>query len=272
MIKKVYLIVNPKKDPERKNREEIIRLLESKGIGYVEPAGEIDPDDARICDAVFTVGGDGTLIQAARELRSLDIPFFPINIGTLGYLTESTMATADKDLDRLIAGDYRIQERMRIAGTMPDGTVMTALNDVVIIRRESLHIVRLNLYINDKLVHTYRADGIIVSTSTGSTGYNLAAGGAILEPESKMMIVTPICPHTVRLTSLVVSDSDELKIEFLPGHEPDLTVVAGFDGGEMHPLQEGESVCVRRAEEKTKLIRFEDDSFLDVLYKKMKEN
>lgn len=272
MIKRVYLVVNPKRDPDGKNREEIIRLLKAKGFEYIEPAAEIDPAEAASCDAVITVGGDGTLIQAARELRTLDKPFFPINSGTLGYLTEATMQTADQALDRILAGEYRIQERMRLAGTTPDGAVTSALNDVVIIRKDSLHIVRLNLYINDKLVHTYRADGIIVSTSTGSTGYNLAAGGAILEPESEMMIVTPICPHTVRLTSLVVSDSDVLKIELLTGHEPDLTVVAGFDGGEIHPVGEGECVTVRKSQDKTKLIHFEDDSFLDALYKKMKEN
>ena len=274
MIEKVYLIVNPRKDPDGVNAEQLRKLLDLNEIEYIEPVsdGNISISDAASCDAIFTVGGDGTLIRAARELRSLDIPFFPINIGTLGYLTEATMDNAGEALQRLKKGDYQIQERMRLAGTMPDGEVITALNDVVLMRTGDLHILSFTLYINGRIVHTYSADGLIVATSTGSTGYNLSAGGAILEPEAQMMIVTPICPHTVRMTSLVVSGTDDLTIKVRETIDPDAQVAAAFDGGRMIPVEAGESVTIRKADEKTKLIRYGDDSFLDILYKKMKEH
>ncbi len=281
MIKNVYLIVNPKKDPDGVYREHMHDLLDERGIHYLEPMtgtglGEkesgVDPDAAATCDVIFSVGGDGTLIQAARELSDVDKPFFPINIGKLGYLTETTMKTAPEALDRLLEGRYHIQERMRLFAQLPEGLEMTALNDVVIARSGELHVLDFNLFINDRIVHTYSADGIILSTSTGSTGYNLSAGGAILEPEARMIVVTPICPHTIRSTSLVVSGDDKLTIEVLDDLEAGTQVAAAIDGGRMIRLKPGDQVRVCKSDRKTNLIRFGDDSFLDALYKKMKDN
>ncbi len=277
MIQKVYLIVNPNRDPNGEHHARMIELLAKHGMTCIEPVRDgsgnfVNADEAASCDAIFTVGGDGTLIQASRELGDINRPFFPVHTGTLGYLTEATIETADEALGRIASGDYLIQKRMRIAGTLPDGKVVTALNDLVIFQMDRSHIFPFNLYINGKLIHTYRADGIIISTSTGSTGYNLSAGGAILEPEAEMMIVTPICPHTIRTTSLVVSSEDELEIEVLHNPESTSSIAATFDGGEMIMLKPYERVTVRKACQMTSLIRFEDDSFLDALYKKMKEN
>ena len=276
MIRKVYLIVNPKKDPDGMYHERICALLKEKGIEFIEPVSSsdtsaIDPDAANSCDAVFTVGGDGTLIQAARELSDIDKPFFPINIGTLGYMTETTMDKAPSALDRLLNGQYRIQERMRLHAFLPDGEEMTALNDVVIARTGEMHLLDFNLWINGKLVHTYSADGIIISTPTGSTGYNLSAGGAIVDPQSSMIVLTPICPHTIRPTTLVVSGDDELTIEVLDNIEQGTNVAISLDGGKMLPLEGKDRVKVCRSYRKTNLIRFDDDSFLDALFKKMKD-
>ena len=276
MIRKVYLIVNPKKDPDGMYHERVCTLLGEKGIEFIEPDGSsdtsaIDPDAAYGCDAIFTVGGDGTLIQAARELSDIDKPFFPINIGTLGYMTETTMETASSALDRLLSGQYRIQERMRLHAFLPAGEEMTALNDVVIARTGEMHSLDFNLWINGKLVHTYSADGIIIATPTGSTGYNLSAGGAIVDPQSQMIVVTPICPHTIRPTSLVVSGDDELTIEVLDNIEQGTNVAISVDGGRMLQLAGDDKVKVCRSYRKTALIRFDDDSFLDALFKKMKD-
>ena len=279
MIKRAYLIVNPKKDPQGIYRTQICELLKEKEIEFIEPVSRADEDSAVIdidaaltCDVIFTVGGDGTLIQAARELSDVDRPFFPINIGTLGYLTETTMNTVSQALDRLKDGQYTIQERMRLFAQLPDGQTMSALNDVVIARCGELHVLDFNLFINDKLVHKYSADGIIISTSTGSTGYNLSAGGAILDPAAHMIVITPICPHTIRTTSLVVSGEDVLKIEVLDNLEAGTDVAVAVDGGKMIRLNPGDCVTVLKSDRKTSLIRFEDDSFLDALYKKMKDN
>ncbi|MEG1505721.1 MAG: NAD(+)/NADH kinase, partial [Lachnospiraceae bacterium] len=166
-----------------------------------------------------------------------------------------------------------IEERMMLKGALPDGREVRALNDVVVTRLGSLRTVRFNLFVNGELLNCYQADGIIISTPTGSTAYNLSAGGPIVEPQASLIVVTPICSHALNASSIVLSSESEIVIEIGEGKNGG-TEIAGitFDGCEMTELRTGEQVYIRKAEEKTKFLRLSKISFLEILHRKMKGN
>lgn len=145
-----------------------------------------------------------------------------------------------------------------------------ALNDIVISRRGSLQIIRFNIYVNGQFLHNYDADGVIVTTPTGSTGYNLSAGGPLVEPKARLIMLTPICPHTLNQRSIILSPEDVIEIEILQGREGrKQTVEANFDGSHVIPLSTGDRVRVVKSEESTEFIQLNRVSFLEVLHKKM---
>ena len=225
-------------------------------------------------DCMVVLGGDGTVLQAARDARRLNIPIIGVNLGTLGYMTEIEPDGLEEALDRLIAGDYQQESRMMLKGTafLPEGRTEEgwALNDIVISRSGSLQIIKFNIYVNGQFLHDYDADGVIVTTPTGSTGYNLSAGGPLVEPKAKLILVTPICPHTLNQRSIILSPEDVVDIEILQGREDRTqTVEANFDGRHMIPLRTGDRVRIVKSEKSTEFIQLNRVSFLEVLHKKM---
>lgn len=225
-------------------------------------------------DCMVVLGGDGTMLQAARDARRLKIPIIGVNLGTLGYMTEIEPDGLEEALDRLIAGDYQQESRMMLKGTafLPEGRTEEgwALNDIVISRSGSLQIIKYNIYVNGQFLHDYDADGVIVTTPTGSTGYNLSAGGPLVEPKAKLILVTPICPHTLNQRSIILSPEDVVDIEILPGREGRTqTVEANFDGSHIIPLQTGDRIRIVKSEKSTEFIQLNKVSFLEVLHKKM---
>ncbi|MCK4690964.1 MAG: NAD(+)/NADH kinase, partial [Desulfuromonadales bacterium] len=206
---------------DRFKRDNIEVLLEDS---LAEQIGQINGYSAEeipeLVDLIIVLGGDGTLISVARQVGHHKVPILGINLGRLGFLTEVTQAELPEMLDRLIAGNYEITNRMMLdAAIRRNGKVIgeyTVLNDVVINKGALARIIDMETYVDGRHLSTYKADGLIVATPTGSTGYNLAAGGPIIYPEINSLVISPICPHMLTNRPIVVWSKSfiEIKIRF----------------------------------------------------------
>lgn len=223
----------------------------------------------------LVLGGDGTVLRAARNMMDMDIPLLGINLGTLGYLAEVEIAAIEEALNKLLEGRFIQEERMMLVGRVyKHGTEEEkfALNDIVISRCGSLQVLSFQIYVNGQFLNSYSADGMIVATPTGSTGYNMSAGGPIVEPGARLLLMTPICPHTLNTRSIVLAPDDEIRIEIPEGKDGQMQrVEASFDGSDRICLQTGDSVVVCRADKTTGILKLNTESFLTVLHKKMSE-
>ena len=280
-----YIITNPTKDIDLKTAYFIRDYLLSKGKQCVIDAGEAkgtlegytDKNNVPAeVDCVIVLGGDGTMLQAAVDLSDRDIPFLGINLGTLGFLAEVNVSDIENALDRLIAEEYQIENRMMIYGLSYQNEKLKdsarALNDIVITRKGSLQIIYFNIYVNGQFLHRYHADGIIVATPTGSTGYNLSAGGPIIDPKASMILITPVCPHSMHNRSIVLSPEDEITVEIESGREGNVQEVeAIFDGSHKVPLSTGERIEIRKSDKTTGIVKLSQVSFLEILHRKMKD-
>lgn len=279
-----YIIPNSAKDPELTFSNMIIDYLEEHGARchvqkitekmegpyhYTDPDGI--PEDTQ---CIIVLGGDGTLLQAARDVVHLDIPLLGINLGTLGFLAEVDKNSVYPALDRLLTDDYELEERMMLEGKIYRGEELIgkdiALNDIVIGREGHLRVIRFKNYVNDSYMNSYNADGIIISTPTGSTGYSLSAGGPIVSPTASMLVLTPICPHTLNSRSIVFSGDDRIRIEIGEGRRngPDEACVT-FDGDTCEELKTGDYVEIHKSCEVTKILKINQVSFLEVLRDKL---
>lgn len=249
---------------------------EEKEKNRLDTSDEIPADIPQDADCIIVLGGDGTVLQAARDTKKLHIPIIGVNLGTLGYMTEIEADNVEDSLERLISGDYEQESRMMLNGRayFLDGSFQEgwALNDIVISRSGSLQIIRFNIYVNGQFLNNYNADGVIVTTPTGSTGYNLSAGGPLVEPRAKLIMLTPICPHSLNQRSIILSSEDRIEIE-IPEYRKDgiQTVEANFDGRHVIPLRTGDRLCIAKSEKTTEFIKLNQVSFLSVLNKKMRE-
>ena len=278
-MRNFYLIVNPTRDTGLEAAHKTETYLKKRNCRYcINVTAESDeydrytdsssiPDDT---DCIQVLGGDGTLIQAARDVAGLDIPILGINTGRLGYLTDVEKDEIIPALEAMIDDRYLVDERMMITGDILSGGRIlctdSSLNDIVVHRQGDMRVVEYNVHVNKKFLKRYRADGIIVSTPTGSTAYSLSAGGPIVEPGSKLFIITPICPHTLNSRSVVLSAEDEI---YISTGTRDIAVA--FDGREISALPEDGGVRITRSEKVTKIVRLHDDSFLNVLHNKFKD-
>lgn len=273
-----YIITNELKDQDNKTTMELKDLLETKGKSCVlckkdehgNIVKELIPKETQ---CVLVLGGDGTLIRAARELKGLGIPLLGVNLGTLGYLTEVEVSHMGEAVDQLCQQTPVIEERMMLRGKVSGHDEDFALNDVVVTRQGSLRIICFSIYVNGALLNSYQADGIIVSTPTGSTGYNLSAGGPIVEPEASMIVITPICPHVLNTRSIVLSAEDEIVIELDEGKDGYVERAAvTFDGSDFIEVHTGDQIQICMAKDKTKFLKLSNVSFLETLRRKMKGN
>ena len=221
----------------------------------------------------MVIGGDGSLIEVARFLHGRNIPVLGINMGTLGYLTEVEVNHIEDAFAQILEGDYTLEDRMMLEGTLQDGRKDISLNDIVVSRKTEIRLIHFRIYVNGELLNTYEADGVIISTPTGSTAYNLSAGGPIVEPTASMIVITPICPHALNTSSIVLSAEDEIVIEIAEGrHDAVEEAMVAFDGADTLPLVTGDRVTIRRAGASTRLMRLSRISFLEMLRRKMKGN
>lgn len=281
-MKHFLIYSNQYKDPELEVTGRIRQYLEQKGQKVSLQIVTKDWKETQRPETVFpenldvmlVLGGDGTVLQAARETIRRPIPLIGVNLGTLGFMTQIELGNLETAIDRLIAGDYREESRMLLQGSaaLQNGEIRDglALNDVVISRTGPLRIISLKIYVNGLFLHEYQADGMIITTPTGSTGYNLSAGGPLVEPGAKLMMLTPICPHSLNHRSIILSPEDEVEIEIPMGREEKPQELAvSFDGANSFTMRTGERIVIRRSQESARFIQLSRVSFLETLHQKM---
>lgn len=284
-MKKFALLTNYSKDKRLVYTRMIKTYITENGGSYWIPRYISEPDkdgDQRYdfsnmpedIECVLVLGGDGTLLQAARELLQRHIPLLGINLGTLGFLTSAEKSELPKCLDSVLDDSCSIDERMMLEGVAYHGSekiqMNIALNDVIIARAGFSRLVELKIYVNGELLSIYNADGIIVSTPTGSTGYSLSAGGPIIFPQTDVIVITPICPHSLQARSLVVSGEDRIMIEIGRRRKTQKEeAMVTFDGRSAQELETGDRIEIYKAQETTQLIRLKGRSFYQVLQNKI---
>lgn len=223
-------------------------------------------------EMVIVLGGDGTLLSVARQVAPLDLPVLGVNLGQLGFLTEIDIPHLWGALEKIIAGQYHVEKRMMLEAIVRrEGEEIArflAINDAVVTKGSFARIIRLETYVDDVYLETYPADGVIVSTPTGSTAYSLSAGGPIVNPNLQLLILTPICPHTLYARSVLVTREETIRIVIHAGQGE---VMLTIDGQYGFRLAEDDRVIVRQAATYAKLVRLNDRSFYEVLREKLRE-
>jgi NAD+ kinase len=224
-----------------------------------------------LADMVIVLGGDGTLLAAARLMGERNVPILPVNLGGLGFLTSVTLDDLYPVLEQAVNGQARYSERVLLESqVIRDGSVFhraRALNDAVLNKAALARIVDLQLRVNGEFVCNYKADGLILSTPTGSTAYSLAAGGPIVYPLVSAFVITPICPHTLTNRPLVVPDTAQIEVAFEAAAEPIYLTLDGQVGVELLP---GDVINVAAAPERLRLVRPQKKSYFSVLRDKLK--
>ncbi|HUT71345.1 MAG TPA: NAD(+)/NADH kinase [Desulfatiglandales bacterium] len=222
-------------------------------------------------DLVVVLGGDGTLLGAARKVGHYGLPILGINLGGLGFLTEIPVEMLYQDMEKVINGEISIEPRLMLqASVLRNGEEkcrFTVLNDVVINKGALARIIDLRVSVDNHFLTTFRADGLIVSTPTGSTGYNLSAGGPILYPDLEALILTPICPFTLTHRPIIVPDTSVIDVQMGENSEE---VILTFDGQVGFDLVDNDRVIISKSEKKLKLIKSPDQDYYDILRTKLK--
>lgn len=280
-MNKILIIANDSKDPNHEWTNVVKEYIEKRGGQAVVASKASDgsgrdiiPVDESV-DCALVLGGDGTMLRAARDIGEAGIPMLGINLGTMGFLADVEKERFADAIDRILEDDFVIQDRMLVSGVIEkaDGErieLKPALNDITITRQGSLHVIHVEVYVNGQYLCKLGADGVIASTPTGSTGYNLSAGGPIINPTANLIVMTPICAHTMNARSIVVGPDES--IEFVIGsnrHEDEIFAEASSDGSETIVIKTGDKVTVTRAPHNIKLLRLNTRSFVQVLNRKM---
>lgn len=244
--------------------EDMINTFSSeKAKNYVKPV-QVE-DFEKNADILISFGGDGTMLSAARALIKTDMPILGFNVGKLGFLAEYSVNDLKKTIEDLMNGNYRIISRA-VLETEFDGETIYALNDFVIEKRDSSRLITIDAYANAHLIGSIRADGLIVTTPTGSTAYSLSCGGPIIAPSTEVICITPISPHTLTLRPLVISDENELTFKiFSPTGEAILVA----DGQVKKVLKNKDIVHIHKSEAYIKLIKPTESSYYDLLRQKL---
>ena len=281
-----YIITNNQKDEKLEVTKQIQEYLEKNGkVCYIQAEAKegMDGEGYKFTNAaeipeevecVLVLGGDGTLIQAARDTIKRNIPLLGFNFGTLGFLAEIEKENMYTALDKLMKDEYSLESRMMLTGTVYRGTKAMAtdiaLNDIVLNRSGALRTINYEIYVNGDFLYSCPADGVIISTPTGSTGYNLSARGPIVSPSSSMILITPICPHSLTSSSIVLSAEDNVVVKVGPGRKnANEAAVVTFDGAQSTNLIIGDYVEITQAKETTRLVKISKKSFVETVRKKM---
>ncbi len=282
IMDKFCIVTNRNKDANLTITNHVKEYLEAHGKSCViatERAEEdplcvvrkhlsVIPEDTEL---VIVLGGDGTMLQAARSIAYMDIPLLGINLGTMGYLAEVEENSIDAALDQVLRGQYVIEDRMMLRGEV-EGKRDYSLNDIILTRYQDIATIGYTIYINDQFLCSYYADGLIVSTPTGSTGYNMSAGGPIIEPLANMILVTPVCPHTLNSRSLVFSPDTRIAVDMMTKRDgSNQQSLISFDGSGILLLNTGDRIEIKKSKKTTKILRLNEVSFLEVISKKFEK-
>ena len=229
------------------------------------------PEIFRVIDMAFSFGGDGTIIQLAREIYAFEVPICGINLGELGFLNQIEVEQLPCHIERLAKGDYYTENRNHLCAYIQreDGTkedLVPIINEIVVTKSQPAKMARINLAINGRHTQMYPADGLIVSSATGSTGYNLSAGGPIMSPDNRPLIMTPLAPHLIQHVSMVLQEEDLITIT-MPERENQLH--ACIDGVYDYWFSNKESLHIASNPVYCKFVRFNDQGFFGTLFKKL---
>ena len=279
-IKTVGLVINIFKKPIIEIGLQVIQLLNARqvrtiAIGEEAEALGLTPtekdDFCQMAQVVLVIGGDGTMLRAARTVYGSEIAILGINQGYLGFLTEIEVEQLAESLEQLLQGAYTVERRMMLTAQVYRNGVciadVSALNDLVVTKGALSRIIKMELYLEDNLVEKYHGDGLILSTPTGSTGYSLSANGPIVNPNMDLCIVTPICPHSLIARPLIFSPEHTLTLRLDANNAPAMLTVDGQNGVE---LKQGDWIQISKAEHDTYLLVLEKRNFFAVLREKLK--
>jgi len=275
-IKKIGVILRPS-TPQLKstyfklekifNKHNIEVYIESISGGMIDVMGMEFDMLCRQSDILVALGGDGTLISVVRRSFNYNIPVLGVYAGNLGFLADVSVDELEEFVEKLVRGEYRIDERSVLEATIirdNEKISFYAFNDIVLTRPSVTNMISIETLVDGKSFNTYYGDGVIVSTPTGSTAYNLSAGGPVLFPRSKVFVLTPICPHS--LTQRPVVFPSEFSMEMKTPTNPALMII---DGQDKYELEIGESVHIKLAIQNAQLIHKEDFNYFDVLKEKL---
>lgn len=275
-IRSVGIVVKPRDDEARSTAAELSNWLKKRGVELTgEPVssgpGQGNADYLSDADLIVVLGGDGTMISTARMVGDADVLVLGINYGGLGYLTDFRIEEMFPALESILAGEYEIDRRemldaehRRNAKTIAAGRV---LNDVVINKAALARIIEIEVKLNGLFVNNFRADGLIVATPTGSTAYNLSAGGPIIFPSMNAIVMTPICPFTLSNRPIVVPDDAEIELTLDNENEG---VILSLDGQTGYPMKAGDKVAIRKSATTFNLVQPANRNYFDVLRDKLK--
>ena len=278
---KVGILANPnkkrvdqivKKLSKSLRQHDLTPVLETTTAELINEQGGVDAGQlASTCDLVAVLGGDGTMLNAANQLGPADIPVAGINVGTLGFLTTCTDSELDIFAKAVAEKDYTLITRMQLRATITsaDGEQKSfrALNEVTLARGQTGRLVELDAWVDGELLNHYRADGLIVATTTGSTAYSLSAGGPLIAPKAEVFVITPICPHSLSNRSLVVSHSS--LVELAPAEDAECPMFLTVDGRDVMAINQGDRIQVEQAGHALPLLRLEGRNFYSTLRQKL---
>jgi len=266
-MKSIGIIANPRKPEVKETVQRIINWAEKNKVEFylgqeltplIEHKEKAFPRDElpRKAEVIISLGGDGTMLASARAVGKRGNPILGINLKSFGFLTEIAADDLENTLNRILKKDYRVEQRMVLKAQIvdEDESDLYALNDVVIDKGGVARLIQMHLFDNEEFICSYSADGLIVSTPTGSTAYSLASGGPIINPRLNAIIVTPICPHTLASRPIIFLENDRLKVKVESTGERDAVLTA--DGQVARPVKSGKSVILEKAEHTINLIKF----------------
>jgi len=286
-IKRIGLVLKPHQPEALKTICELTQWLTARGIELVG-GPELEQDRiqqatgcsvrevqseklAEAVDLVLVLGGDGTMIATARMIGHSDVPVLGVNFGGLGYLAEFRIEELHSALEAILAENYRLDKRVMLSVELLRGqesiTKNRVLNDVVINKSALARIIEIEAYFNQQFVNSFRADGLIVSTPTGSTAYNLSAGGPVIFPSMNAIVITPICPFTLSNRPIVVPDDSDIELRLKTDKED---VALTLDGQVGFALQVEDRVMIRKSKTTFKLIQPANRNYFDVLRDKLR--
>ena len=274
---KILLVVNEQKDKDFALANEIVGLIGNRAELFAEKVhtdkniknvSYIPEEEYSNMDIILVLGGDGTLLGISKISSKLNIPVVGVNLGRLGFLSEIEKESLKDDLDKLLSGDFKIEDRMMISAKICDDKNECALNDIIITRENSLpKILEFDVYLDDEFVDHFMADGIIISTPTGSTAYSLSAGGPVADPSMKIMIITPICPHKMYSRTIIVPGDKKITIK--NRSQDNSCAIVAADGQLVGKIESEETVVVTESKDDFKLIKLHGFKFFSVLHEKL---
>ena len=273
----VGIFTNEQKDPGFRMSAEICKVLRSRGVEYCldekllgklqgPEIGDVDPQ------VILVLGGDGTMLAAARKYAKTGAQLLGLNLGHMGFLMDTELGDLEAAVDALLKGEYAVEERLMLEASIYSGETGElkyseyALNEAVVSQKNIQRIINVDLSVNDKPLDNMHCDGLIVSTPTGSTGYSLSAGGSIVMPNLGVMLITPVCPHSLNSFKMMISAEDVVKILPRKGY-----AALTLDGQKYRDIEEGDCVVVRSAPFKAKFARYTNKDFFAILKDKFSE-